>query len=106
MGSNSEPPPLSSFDLMVVDLDLVVSSFLVSSSPTSSMDDVDSRRAVSNGEIDGSILTIGGLVRGVGVSSSFLMPENLEWRGVVMDEDDDGRSVRERTDVEDFDCDD
>lgn len=102
LGGGLEGFTLLSLEVMVECRDLVEVSSLVSSSLTSSMDDVESRRAVSNGDIDGS-WGIGGNVRDVGVSRSseffsLVLLESLECRGVVTEEAEDGRSVKERID--------
>ena len=96
-----------SLDVMVVERDREEVASWEFSSCTSSIEEVESRRAVSEGEpLTGSSECSSGLtdfVSSLGVSSvvRVLLVETL---GVVIEEEDGGRSVRDRTEAEDLDC--
>lgn len=99
---------LASLEVIVVDLDLVEDVSFVSSSWTSSKDDVESRRAVGNGEFDERSLEAGDVVS---ISGDFgparegvsIVSDSAERRGVEVEEEERGRSVSDRVDAEDLD---
>lgn len=92
----------------MVDLDLVEGTSLVSSSWTSSNDDVESRRVVSNGEFDAGSWEAGELVSISGglapaTEAVLIASDSVERRGVEDEEEERGRSVRDRVDADDLD---
>ena len=95
---------LFSSNVILVERDLLGLTSLWSSSCTSSNDEVERRRAVSSGEFEGAFPDI--CVRTVVFCSEgdgFVeIGGSCETRGVVAVEEDSGRSVNERIDVEDF----
>ena len=103
-GSGTGAFRLFSSEVMVVERDRLRLASLGSPSCTSSSDDVERRRAVSSGELVGAFPDIS--VRTVVLESEgdgcVEIAGGCETRGVVAVEEDSGRSVKERIDVEDF----
>lgn len=108
LGGCPEAFTLASFEVIVVDLDRAEDVSFASSSWTSSNDEVESRRVVSNGEFDGGSLDAGDMVS---ISGGFapatvavsIVSERVEKRGVEVEEEERGRSVRDRVDADDLD---
>ena len=99
-----------SFDVMVVDLDLAEDSSFESPSWTSSNDAVDSRCAVSNGDFGGASPGVGKFasrsrfdVFVPAMEALSIVSVNLDTRGVELEEEDRGRSVRDRVDADGLD---
>lgn len=107
-GGGPEVFTVASLEVTVVDRDLVEDVSFVSSSRTSSNDEVESRRVVSNGEFDGGSLVAGDLAS---ISGGFapvteavsIVSDSVERRGVEVEEEESGRSVRDRVDADDLD---
>lgn len=107
-GGGPEVFTLASVEVIVVDLDLVEDTSFISSSWTSSNDDDESRRVVSNGEFDGGSLEAADMVS---ISGGFapatetvsILSDSVESRGVEVEEEERGRSVRDRVDADDLD---
>lgn len=95
---------LFSSEVIVVERDLSELASLGSPSCTSSNDEVERRRAVSSGEFEEASvdISVGLSSSGFGVEGSVEVAGCCETRGVVAVEEDAGRSVSERVEVEDL----
>lgn len=107
-GGGPEAFTLASVEVIVVDLDLVEDTSFISSSWTSSNDDDESRRVVSNGEFDGGSLEAENMVSVSGgfvaaTEAASIVSDSVERRGVEVEEEERGRSVRDRVDADDLD---
>ena len=105
LGGGTGASVLFSSEVVVVERDRVGLAPFESPSCTSSNDDVERRRAVSSGELEGAFpdICVRTLVFGSEEDESVETVGSCETRGVVAVEEDSGRSVNERMDVEDFD---
>jgi len=95
---------LFSSEIVVVERDLSELASLVSPSCTSSNDEVERRRAVSNGEFEEAFpdISVGSPASGFGVDGPIEVAGSCETRGVVAVDEDAGRSVSERVEVDDL----
>lgn len=95
---------LFSSEIVVVERDLSELASLISPSCTSSNDEVERRRAVSNGEFEEAFpdISVGSPASGFGVDGPIEVAGSCETRGVVAVDEDAGRSVSERVEVDDL----